>query len=535
MNLNEKIIKLRAKNNFSQQDLADKVFVSRQAVQKWEKGKAVPSIDVLKQLSKLFNVTVDYLIDDDQPLEEHLAKEDAVPRVAKVQEVVPQPKPKKSIKGPIIKLVVALVVIGGIVTAGCLVYKAILAKEEQTKQEAYTASVTKNDFKFRYQYTTNNTCLCEFTPNYPMRDLTINVLLSSNLLNSYTSTRSYQTVVANQAYKFKIDNSEVNKKLNNESIKDVIFSASGKKQQKYAGVKQEVDYSKISFECEVTTNSNGKSSIVPYFISNYDGLILGAKEMNFICEYGGAQVKVTRASKGSLYLRKGEKVKIDGKFNTEITGTFPSNTVKIATCKEVISADIYYGPKAGSSVIPFDTNINDQVILSEFVRDNGRTFEVELVLALDITQLRNLQFYVGNKKTDKIEKVDIIARPFLYSECVFFFDRTEAQDLDFGDQMPTRLTGEIVVPYETNGYRNISYYSDSTQSAFLWKKQIALAGSPIPIVEEPPQNSPKQFYGWYYDNDFKKFLGMGDVMPDEDLSFYGETYSLSIVPVVTIK
>ena len=63
MKLNEKIIKLRAKNNLSQQDLADKVFVSRQAVQKWEKGKAVPSIDVLKQLSKLFNVTVDYLIE----------------------------------------------------------------------------------------------------------------------------------------------------------------------------------------------------------------------------------------------------------------------------------------------------------------------------------------------------------------------------------------------------------------------------------------------------------------------------------------
>ena len=67
MKLNEKIEKLRTDNGLSQQDLADKVFVSRQAVQKWEKGKSQPSIDVLKLLSKLFNVTVDYLITDDEP------------------------------------------------------------------------------------------------------------------------------------------------------------------------------------------------------------------------------------------------------------------------------------------------------------------------------------------------------------------------------------------------------------------------------------------------------------------------------------
>ena len=52
------IYELRTKNGFSQEELAEKVFVTRQAVSRWETGETIPNIDTLKLLSKLFNVMI---------------------------------------------------------------------------------------------------------------------------------------------------------------------------------------------------------------------------------------------------------------------------------------------------------------------------------------------------------------------------------------------------------------------------------------------------------------------------------------------
>lgn len=62
MTLGEKIRKLRLENDLSQVQLADKLFVSRQAITKWENDKGTPDINNLKSIASLFNVTVDYLI-----------------------------------------------------------------------------------------------------------------------------------------------------------------------------------------------------------------------------------------------------------------------------------------------------------------------------------------------------------------------------------------------------------------------------------------------------------------------------------------
>jgi len=62
MNLAEKIQQLRRRNNFSQEQLADKLGVSRQSVSKWESGQSVPEIDKIVQLSDIFGVTTDYLL-----------------------------------------------------------------------------------------------------------------------------------------------------------------------------------------------------------------------------------------------------------------------------------------------------------------------------------------------------------------------------------------------------------------------------------------------------------------------------------------
>ena len=47
--------KLRIKKGLSQEELAEKVFVSRQAVSRWETGETIPNIDTLKLLSKLLD------------------------------------------------------------------------------------------------------------------------------------------------------------------------------------------------------------------------------------------------------------------------------------------------------------------------------------------------------------------------------------------------------------------------------------------------------------------------------------------------
>ena len=56
------LLKLRTEKQLSQAELATRLFVSRQAVSKWENGDAEPSIDKLILLAKVFNVSLDRLI-----------------------------------------------------------------------------------------------------------------------------------------------------------------------------------------------------------------------------------------------------------------------------------------------------------------------------------------------------------------------------------------------------------------------------------------------------------------------------------------
>ena len=65
MNLPEKIIKHRKANGWSQEDFAEKLNVSRQAISRWENGTALPDAQNILQISKLFHVTTDYLLNED--------------------------------------------------------------------------------------------------------------------------------------------------------------------------------------------------------------------------------------------------------------------------------------------------------------------------------------------------------------------------------------------------------------------------------------------------------------------------------------
>ena len=68
MNTKDVIYELRTKKGLSQDELAEKVFVTRQAVSRWENGETVPNTETLKRLSELFNVSINTLLGSPQKL-----------------------------------------------------------------------------------------------------------------------------------------------------------------------------------------------------------------------------------------------------------------------------------------------------------------------------------------------------------------------------------------------------------------------------------------------------------------------------------
>lgn len=62
MNIGERIYELRRKNSMSQEDLAEKMNVSRQSISKWESSQSVPEVEKIIQLSNIFNVSTDWIL-----------------------------------------------------------------------------------------------------------------------------------------------------------------------------------------------------------------------------------------------------------------------------------------------------------------------------------------------------------------------------------------------------------------------------------------------------------------------------------------
>lgn len=66
MEFNEKLQQLRKQQNLTQEELAEKLYVSRAAVSKWESGRGYPSIDSLRSISLLFSVSIDDLLSGEE-------------------------------------------------------------------------------------------------------------------------------------------------------------------------------------------------------------------------------------------------------------------------------------------------------------------------------------------------------------------------------------------------------------------------------------------------------------------------------------
>ena len=90
MSLAEKMIELRKQNGLSQQDLADRLGVSRQAISRWETGAVQPTADSVRGLAQVLQVSTDYLLNDEL--------DDPTPPRSPQPEPTPQEEPKPARK-----------------------------------------------------------------------------------------------------------------------------------------------------------------------------------------------------------------------------------------------------------------------------------------------------------------------------------------------------------------------------------------------------------------------------------------------------
>lgn len=88
MKLNEKIIKLRKDNNLSQEEFGNKLNVSRQSISKWENGESNPEINKIREISKIFNVSYEYLLNDEVDKQEIKNEENIIIQKRKINIVL---------------------------------------------------------------------------------------------------------------------------------------------------------------------------------------------------------------------------------------------------------------------------------------------------------------------------------------------------------------------------------------------------------------------------------------------------------------
>lgn len=76
MTFGEKLKSARKSAGLTQEQLAEKLLVSRQAITKWEADKGMPDIENLRQLSKLLNISIDYLLDSGETIDLSVMREE---------------------------------------------------------------------------------------------------------------------------------------------------------------------------------------------------------------------------------------------------------------------------------------------------------------------------------------------------------------------------------------------------------------------------------------------------------------------------
>lgn len=123
--LSERIYKFRRKSELSQEQLAEKIGVSRQAISKWESGTSTPELEKLLALSECFNITLDDLVKNEVVYQETI-------------EAPPKPEENEVSRAVDMKVGIGLCLIGAI----CLILSGIMMVTSPSATEQFNTAST---------------------------------------------------------------------------------------------------------------------------------------------------------------------------------------------------------------------------------------------------------------------------------------------------------------------------------------------------------------------------------------------------------
>ncbi len=179
MNLGNKILQLRKKNGLSQEQLGEKVEVTRQTISNWELGETTPNPEQLKKLSKAFNVSIDEILDNE-------SKEFLMNKISNTERLA----------GMIIKIlkVIGIVFIGYIIfmivaVIGLGIYT--VAKKDNPNVESSATTVCSIDNEnYQIEFGTNNYFKCD-NCSKEMSDEIKKIVDFNNIDSSMTNVENY--------------------------------------------------------------------------------------------------------------------------------------------------------------------------------------------------------------------------------------------------------------------------------------------------------------------------------------------------------
>lgn len=179
MSLGNKILELRKKNGLSQEQLGEKVDVTRQTISNWELGETTPNPEQLKKLSKAFNVSIDEILDNE-------SKEFLMNKISNTERLA----------GMIIKIlkVIEIIFIGYIIlmivaVIGLGIYK-VSKKDNSNVESSATTICTIDNKKYQIEFGTNNYFKCD-NCSKEMSDELKKVVDFNNIDSSMANVENY--------------------------------------------------------------------------------------------------------------------------------------------------------------------------------------------------------------------------------------------------------------------------------------------------------------------------------------------------------
>ena len=145
MTLDKKLALLRKQQGLSQADVSERLDISRQAVSRWESGIATPSTENLQLLSKIYGVSLEYLLDDNL---DEIEKKDNHPSIDAGKQTLPTPK--KSGNKSRRLLVVSVLLIGCILLAVFIMARKINRTEIESLTREGVEEAPKMEFNVEW-------------------------------------------------------------------------------------------------------------------------------------------------------------------------------------------------------------------------------------------------------------------------------------------------------------------------------------------------------------------------------------------------